>query len=479
VTEKIKLKWVYLFSALFILVNTVLILKEYFYISIFIPIAIIIVILYLYYLDKLILLIVFLTPFAINIKNLELGIGISLPTEPLLFGVLILFLLRSLYKNNFDGRVLKHPVSILIIINLVWLFLTSLTSSISLVSFKFFVARLWFVIPIYFIGTQLFKKFRNIKIFSWFYVIPLLGVIAYTIRNHAMHGFDEEAAHWVMTPFYNDHTAYGAVLALFIPVFIGFSLNRHYSRNIRTIALVITVVLLVALFLSFSRAAWISLAFATLFYLLIRLHIKFRWILLTLLVLTGIFFSFKWQILDALEKNKQDTSANFIEHVQSIANISSDASNLERINRWQSAVRMFKERPLFGWGPGTYQFMYAPFQRTKEKTVISTNFGDLGNAHSEYLGPLSESGLIGMLSMVAIIIAFFVIGLRVYKRARSPEVKMISLVTLLGLSSYFIHGLLNNFLDTDKASIPVWGFIAILVALDIYHKDKTEEELYQ
>jgi hypothetical protein len=47
-------------------------------------------------------------------------------------------------------------------------------------------------------------------------------------------------------------------------------------------------------------------------------------------------------------------------------------------------------------------------------------------------------------------------------------------MVLLGLVTYFTHGFLNNFLDTDKLSVPVWGFIAILVALDVYHL--TEEE---
>jgi hypothetical protein len=40
---------------------------------------------------------------------------------------------------------------------------------------------------------------------------------------------------------------------------------------------------------------------------------------------------------------------------------------------------------------------------------------------------------------------------------------------VVGLISYYIHGFLNNFLDTDKASVPVWGFMAILVALRLYH----------
>lgn len=127
---------------------------------------------------------------------------------------------------------------------------------------------------------------------------------------------------------------------------------------------------------------------------------------------------------------------------------------------------------MLGWGPGTYQFVYAPFQRSKEKTIISTNVGDMGNAHSEYLGPLSESGILGMLTFMAIVIAASITGLRVYKRGKTKEVRLIALLALLGLMSYFAHSFLNNFLDTDKASVPFWGFIGILVSLDLFHTNR-------
>jgi hypothetical protein len=53
---------------------------------------------------------------------------------------------------------------------------------------------------------------------------------------------------------------------------------------------------------------------------------------------------------------------------------------------------------------------------------------------------------------------------------------MLSLSSLLGLITYYFHGTMNDFLDTDKASVPFWGFIAILVALDLYYLPKTEEK---
>jgi O-antigen ligase len=132
---------------------------------------------------------------------------------------------------------------------------------------------------------------------------------------------------------------------------------------------------------------------------------------------------------------------------------------------------MYHERPFWGWGPGTYQFLYAPFQMSKEKTIISTNAGDLGNAHSEYIGPLSESGLPGMVSVLAIFGISIYLGIKVYRNTVDKEIKIISLAIVVGLISYYIHGFLNNFLDTDKASVPVWGFMAILVALRLYHNN--------
>lgn len=202
---------------------------------------------------------------------------------------------------------------------------------------------------------------------------------------------------------------------------------------------------------------------------LVFLKIKFRWIFLTGIIILAVFLYYQNDILMKLEKNKQDSSANLVEHVQSISNISSDASNLERINRWQSALKMFKERPVLGWGPGTYQFVYAPFQQTKDKTIISTNAGDKGTAHSEYIGPLSESGFLGMLSILAIVIVISITAIRVYKQAKNPETKILALSYFLGLVTYFIHGTLNNFLDTDKSSVPFWTFAAAIVAIDVFH----------
>jgi putative inorganic carbon (hco3(-)) transporter len=464
----------YVLSAIFIGLNCYMVYREIYWL-IFLPLFLVILYLYFYSLDKILLLITLVTPLAVNITQFEYNVGISVPSEPLMLGVLIIFIIRLFYDGKFQAPVWSHPLTIIICLQLAWMLITSITSDLPLVSFKHLLARLWFVVPFYLLGIKLFGKRSNINYFIWFYTIPLIGVIAYTTYNHSLWGFDEQAGHWVMEPFYNDHTAYGAILALFIPPFCGFVFSNVYSKTTRFFASLVLVILMTALVLSYCRAAWLSLGFAMIVFLIVLFRIKFKWILSVSLILGVLLYIFSFEILDRLEKNRQGPSANYVEHLRSISNISTDNSNLERINRWQSALRMYDERPVFGFGPGTYQFEYAPFQRSEEKTLISTNAGDKGNAHSEYIGPLAEQGLPGMILMISVVIISISTAMRVYRRSDDPEVRMLSLTLMLALITYFLHGTMNNFLDTDKASVPVWGFMAAIVALDLSSRKKQKD----
>ena len=196
--------------------------------------------------------------------------------------------------------------------------------------------------------------------------------------------------------------------------------------------------------------------------------------IISIIILFGSITLFQDQILMHLQKNSVESSSNLVEHVYSISNITSDASNLERINRWNCAIRMFREKPFLGFGPGTYMFNYAPYQLNTNRTIISTNAGDLGNAHSEYLSALSESGIPGLITFLLIIITVLYTAIYTYKRLNDKRLKSLILAATTGLATYYIHGFLNNFLDTDKLSVPFWGFTAMIVALDLYSRDKLQ-----
>jgi O-antigen ligase len=462
----------------FIALNSIMLALEIFYIPL-VPAILLFLVLAIVAADKYLLVIVFFVPISVPLSKLVEGLAIDmyLPTEPLLAGLLLLYMLKYLMGDRIDLKVLRHPVTLTIYFHLSWLFITSLTSTDLLVSFKMLVSRLWFIVGFYLLATQLFKNEKRMHSYVWLYVIAFTGVIIYALLNHMQYGLDNQVmAHRVASPFYKDHTSYGATLGFLLPILVAlFLFIKREDFNIRFLMILLILLFVFATIVSYTRATWVSILASVGFWAILKLKIRFEIVLVGTAILIGLFFSIRTEIMIQLEQNRVESSGEFSEHVQSISNITTDQSNLERLNRWSCALRMWKDKPLFGFGPGTYQFEYGRYQRSYEKTRISTDFGTMGNAHSEYLGPLAESGVFGLLSMLLLIGTTLYTGIRVYFTSRKRTIRIFSLAVLVGLVSYYLHGLLNNFLDTDKISALFWGFTAMLVAMDVYHRDLPEE----
>jgi O-antigen ligase len=230
------------------------------------------------------------------------------------------------------------------------------------------------------------------------------------------------------------------------------------------------VVLLLGIVVSYTRATWLSLIAALGVYLLIKFRIKFYWVMLALTALGTYGIINQDTLLYNLEANKQGSSDELEGHVKSVSNITTDPSNLERINRWKCAGRMVAERPLFGFGPGTFVFQYGPFQQSSEMTIISTNTGDLGDAHSEYFSAMSETGFLGMALWIGITLLTMATAFGAIYRTDDRKIKITTLMALLGLVTYHVHGFLNNYSQYDKIAVPLWMFTAVIVVLDLHTK---------
>lgn len=461
---------IYLAGLLVALLNVGIIISEQYW-ALLIPVALLVLTMTFLALDKVLYFVIFSTPLSIFYLDPSLHIGFTMPTEPLLFGIMLIFFAKVFYKGNFDLKIVKHPLSLAIIAMVFWMFVTTLTSQLPLVSTKYLIARIWFVTVFFYLMSKLFHQRKRTYMFFWLYLIPLALVVIYTITVHAQWGFTKDASVWVMFPFFKEHTSYGAVLALYIPIAVVFTFFIKWDLNRKFLAGTILMILLAGVILSYTRAAWVSLVAAGLAGFMIWIRLRKEVFFLMLLAFIGSLFYFQDDLLKRFEKNESTSSDDLSEHVESISNISSDASNMERINRWKSAFRMYSERPVFGHGPGTYMFLYAPYQKPSEKTIISTNNGDMGNAHSEYIGPLAESGTLGLVLVLLLVYLTVRTGIRAYYGTEDPNLKVLALASLVGLITYWTHGFLNNFLDMDKATLPVWGFSAFLVYLDVYRKD--------
>lgn len=460
-------KWHILLAFLFCSISLIFVWDDnwFFYL---VPLGLIGLYCILFYTEFTFLSLFFLTPLSFNIEEFTQSFGLFIPTEPILACLMLLVLAVELKQSIIPKFIWKNELIWVIIGYLGWILLTSITSSNPLVSFKFLLAKLWFIIPIFSIGTMVFQKHSRIYAFLWLFVSGMMVAMIYTLIHHAGYQFGEKEGHWVMSPLFKDHTIYGAMVAFTIPLIFGLYFAKKNGPLVQAILISFFAINLIALYFSYTRAAWLSIIVALGVWLLIKLRIKFS-ILLSVSIALGLLVFFSWTSIEQnLAKNKSEhTTEDFGKRLESVSNVTTDASNLERLNRWSCALDMFRDRPVFGYGPGTYAFEYARFQRPENLTIISTNFGDGGNAHSEYLGPLAEMGFVGFLLVLALVSAIFYLGVTTYYRLFSDnkEMRILVLAMILSLVTYFFHGILNNYLDTDKAAVPVWSICAVFLVL--------------
>ncbi len=437
------------------------------------PIGLLLIYFAIYETEKVFLSIAFLTPLSVNIEEFTNSVGLFIPTEPLLFGMMLLLVATEIQTPFLKKEIWKNPIIHAVFFYLTVVVITVITSSHPLVSFKFLLARLWFIVPILIFGTHFFQKEKNRTYFLWLFLLATVIAIIYTLIHHSMFAFGEKEGHWVMWPLFKDHTIYGAVVALVLPLAVALYFCEKHTPLVQAILIVLIVIVVLGLFFSYTRAAWLSVFCAIGVALLVYYKVSFK--LLSAGFVAGLFVVYlQWdQIQIEMGRNKfEHTTESFDERLQSATNVTTDASNLERINRWSCAIAMFEQRPVFGYGPGTYAFEYAPFQEPENLTIISTNFGDMGNAHSEYLGALSEMGVMGLLSFLSIVVAIFYVAVTLYYKLNKNDRKNRVLVMgmIMALTTYFVHAFLNNFLDTDKAAVPIWGMCAIMIAMGLQIK---------
>lgn len=416
---------------------------------------------------------IFLIPWSVN-STIVSGSNLSAPSEIMVLGLALVAIIIGVIRPTYLKKILFHPLSFLLLIDLCWMIIASFYSDMSVYSFKRVLARFLFLLVFYLFTAHWVIKPENLIKFFLLYSLGLIVPIFVTEYHHSFYNFNPRTVYELCKPFYNDHTIYGACIAYMLPFMLIISIKSKsfgFSKKISIGLWVLFFVFVIAEILAFSRAAWLSIGVSFIMFIFLKLKLKFWHFMLGLSTLIILFIQFKDPLYERAQRNENISNKGEIgEHLMSVSNVNSDASNLERINRWSSAIRMYEDRPITGFGPGTYQFVYGPYQSVYEMTYISTMAGDRGNAHSEPLTYLAETGLPGFISYLIWSLATFAFGIRAYHRAKNPIVKNMVLAAFLGFTTFFFHGMVNSFIDQVKVSSLVFGSLAIIVAADLAGK---------
>jgi O-antigen ligase len=414
-------------------------------------------------------LIILSAPLSLN-TDIAGGLALSLPAEGMLGLLLLLSVIKAIGGLKFNKNIVQHPITLVLFGTIIWMLASSATSTMPDISFKRIILKISFILGFYFVFAHLFleEKSRN-KLFL-LYAIGLILPIINALITHSQFNFSQEESFEMTEPFYEEHTIYGACLAFIIPFLLLFTINKFKTKAISLISYFWAAMLLfvvIAELLSYSRASWLSIIGAFGVFFLSTLKIKPIYYLLVSVVIVGtLSFNFN-SIYDSIRSgDSKKNNDNVEQHLETVTDLKSNASNLERINRWVCAYRMFAEKPFLGWGPGTYQFQYSRFQTQEFTTEISSNSGDRGNAHSEYLTYLAEEGVIGFILFIMLIILSVGKSLSLLNKIKLYKDKIILYGFLLGLVTFFLHGFFNAFSDYEKMSILVYGSLAGIVAID-------------
>jgi len=412
----------------------------------------ILVLLSLFNLKWVWLLILFLTPFSIEIFIPQFSFATQFPTEPLIATVILIWILRTLLNKNITFAPSSFNIPIIIFFSIC--IISLIKSEYLAYSIKGLVTLLFYILIGYFFALNNIKNKKDIEKVILLLIFLSLIFSVFGIYNHFFSKslFLRNITKGVPRPFFPEHGSYAA----FITFGFAFALNLGLNpkNNLLTwIFRVCAVIIFTGIILSFTRAAWLGAMFLIVFSFWFTLLKKFS--VKNIFILLMIIFIF-CLIIYLLVLNTY-----ILTHFFTIYDIS-NLSNLERLNRWAAAIKMFKDSPIFGVGYDTYISNYYYYRDFNYSTLLSSAFMGV---HSEFLKVLSETGLLGFISFILLLSIFFREGFKVYNKINDQFLRLIILGIIGGFSSYLIHGMFNNFTKIDKVAIPFWLSFGLIGAV--------------
>jgi len=208
----------------------------------------------------------------------------------------------------------------------------------------------------------------------------------------------------------------GGYLVMIIPLLL---INKNRSWFIIPVS--------IALLLTRSLGALLSILLASVIYFYLQDRLKRRreiYVLLGLLLVIGFVFIAR--------------SVTQKQHLQPIF------STLMRINYWKDSLRIIKARPLIGVGLGNFNLIQSRY------------------AHNSYLQIWAEIGILGIVSILWLIIAWFKTAVKNIKIFPNDKI-MASLIT--ANTAFLIHNLVDFSFFLPEVSLIWWVILGVLIGL--------------
>lgn len=353
----------------------------------------------------------------------------SIAIVQIVVGVLtILWIVKIVITRNykFVRTPLDYPFIAFVVLRIVSVFFS--------VDFSASIPTLYKEIPfyiIYFIVTNNLAIDDKNQIKKLIWIMIFAGCVASIYGcTKVIFGYEERAS---------SSTSGYSTLGMFLAVLISFTLWLGKSKLFFTSRLLWSLSLVImgsGLLLTLNRTHWGVLAVILIIVGLLRERIA----LFVTAIVSGLIIVFIPSI-----SNRFYQMIHFLEYTSG------------RNVIWQGALMKFTERPIFGFGPRTFEQIFPLREQLEDKLIASW--------HNDFLQVYMESGLFALIAFLWIIIAIYYYGLKIVRlKEFDLFYKEITIAILLGMSAFFLTGLVGGFIIDPITSL-LFRFLLAILAL--------------
>lgn len=400
------------------------------------------------------------------------SLATDLPDEPLMIGLMLITITYLAYNyKSLPKGFFMHGLLLALGLHIFWIFISAMNSVNSLVSYKVFLSKIWYFTSFTLLTAIVVRTKEDLKTAFWCIYIPLTILIAQVIVRHAMTGFSFDEINEPMPPFFRNHVNYAAIVAIFVP-FIWMARAWYtpgtWTRRLLTFSILFYVV---AVYLSYTRTCYIALAVLLPAAFVIKNRLMKPALVVALIgavALGNYLFTNNKFLQFAPDFKETIIHDEFGEHLTSTFE-GTDVSSMERVYRWVAATRMWKDSPVFGFGPGNFYPYYKKYTLSSFETYVSDN-PERSTTHNYFLLLLSEQGVTGLAVFIILTIVIFVYAESIYHRVTSQADKHIVLGLGLVMLMVYVNLMLSDMLESDKVGPFFYFSLALLAAIDIKNR---------
>lgn len=271
--------------------------------------------------------------------------------------------------------------------------------------------------------------------------------------------------------FFNNASAVGGFFAVSIPLtLILYFHPKLNERKFKFLTLFFLTLQTLGILLTNSRAAITGTFIAILFVLFVLKRSAAKKVILTILIIIPFLF-----LLPGYE--------TIFDHYLRTDRIFENT----RYILWDMSFKIFKDNPIFGIGPGMFNYYMYPYLTvllgswSEGQIYYLYTHAPLGSSHSFLLMKLSELGLFGFVSGIALFVIYLKIGFKIIKEVKIVDYEYyIFSVSAVGIgiglfyrSLFESTGLLTNGWITRD--LPFW--IIFMIMIFIYTKINIRKDI--